>query len=217
MINKIFLVLLCFLVQNRVMAKTDLPIKALGSNDMSKPIIFYISGDGGLNSFSTSFMKQWNSLGYPIVGLNARSYFFLSQSPDAAAKDINALIVEYTNLWKRNNIILLGYSFGADVLPFMQTRLSPDVMNKIKHTVLLSPSHNTDFAVHLFYSKKGGSIVPTEINKLTKPTLIIFGSEENDIDDKEINNRQVTVVKVTGNHHYDNQVSVLVDDIIKRL
>lgn len=198
------------------MANNDLPIDTLSSNDPSKPLVFYISGDGGFNSFSTSFIKQWNSLGYPVVALDARSYFFTSQTPEAAAKDISELLFQYMALWKRNDIILVGYSFGADVLPFIQTHLSPVFIDKIKHTVLLSPSHSTDFAVHLFYSKSGSN-VPAEINKLTTPTLVIFGDDEKDIADKEISNPQATVFKINGDHHYDKQVNSLVSEITKKL
>ncbi len=197
-------------------AGSDFPIDTLGSNDASKPLIFYISGDGGFNSFSTSFMKQWNSLGYPVVALDARSYFFTSQKPDAAAKDIAGLLFQYINLWKRTDIILVGYSFGADVLPFIQTRLPLVLTNRIKHTVLLSPSHSTDFAVHLFYSKSGSN-VPAEINKLTRPTLVVFGADEKDIADKEITNQQATIFKINGGHHYDQQAGNLVTEIVKRL
>ncbi len=198
------------------MAQTDLPIDTLGSKDMSKPIVFYISGDGGFNSFSTSFMKQWNGLGYPVVALNARSYFFRTKLPDMAAKDINDLILHYLLVWKRSNVILVGYSFGADVLPFIQTRLSSNIINKTKHTILLSPSYTTDFAVHLFYSHKGSS-VPAEINKLNSPVLIVYGNKETDVPVKEIKNPKVSTLVFTGDHHYDDNVTGLVATIVKRL
>ena len=214
--KQIVLILFMLFVQYFAKANNDLPIDTLGSSDASKPLVFYISGDGGFNSFSTSFIKQWNSLGYPVVALDARSYFFTSQQPDAAAKDITSLLFQYMNLWKRKDVILVGYSFGADVLPFIQTRLPAVLTGKVKHTILLSPSHSTDFAVHLFYAKSGSN-VPAEINKLTRPTLIVFGEDEKDIADKEINNPQATVFKISGGHHYDKQVSNLVGELVKKL
>ncbi len=214
--NRFLLVIVLSIATLNVLAKNNLPIDTLGSKDASKPLVLYISGDGGFNSFSTSFVKQWNRLGYPVVALNARSYFFSAQSPDSAAKDISALVAEYLKLWKRNEFILVGYSFGADVLPFIQMRLAPFAASKLKHSVLLSPSHYTDFAVHLFYSHKGNS-VPAEINKLNKPALIIFGDEEEDTPDKEIKNQWVKINKISGDHHYDKQIDSLVSGIIKQL
>lgn len=213
-----FAILFLFLSGNiAVMANDNLPIDTLGSKDLSKPIIFYISGDGGFNNFSTAFIRELNAKGYPVLALNAKSYFWKTKSPDVATKDITGLITQYLALWKRNEVILVGYSLGADVVPFVQTRLSLDVLNKVKHTVLLSPSNTTDFTVHLFYSSSGGSNVPVEINKLNKPLLIIFGKSENNIPVKEINNTMATILTLPGDHHYDNQVAVLTGEIAKRL
>ncbi len=216
MINKLLFVTFFLFLQTIAMAEKDLPVDTFGSADMSKPIVLYISGDGGFNSFSTSFVQQWNSKGYPVIALNAKSYFWKTQTPENAAKDITDLLSRYLMLWKRNDVILVGYSLGADVLPFIQTRISAALINKIKHTVLLSPSNTTDFTVHLFYGS-GGSSVPAEINKLNKPVLIIFGNDETSTPDKQINNKMVTILKVNGDHHYDNQIGGLVANILQRI
>ena len=216
MINKKLIIASLFLLQLHYVKATDLPIDTLGSKDMSKPLVLYITGDGGFNSFSKTFMKQWNSNGYPVVALNAKSYFWNTKSPADAANDVSVLITEYLSLWKRNEVILVGYSFGADVMPFIQTRLSPGVINKIRHTVLFSPSKNTDFTIHLFYGDDGSSVI-SEINKLNRPVLIVFGDEEKDLPDKQISNKNVLVMKVAGDHHYDDKISEIINDIAKRL
>jgi type IV secretory pathway VirJ component len=162
------------------------------------------------------FMKQWNSHGYPVVALNAKSYFWSTKRPEDAAKDVADLITKYLSLWKRNEVILLGYSFGADVIPFIQTRLSPVVLNKIQQTVLFSPSKNTDFTIHLFYNDKGSS-VPDEINKLNKPVLIVFGDKEKDLPELQITNKLAIIIKVAGDHHYDNAIPTVINTAIDSL
>jgi len=217
MISKEFIVALFFLLQlNYARATTDLPIDTLGSNNMSKPLVLYITGDGGFNNFSKAFMKQWNANGYPVVALNAKSYFWKTKAPDDAARDIAALIDEYLALWKRNEVVLVGYSFGADVMPFIQTRLTPSGLNKIRHTILFSPSKNTDFTIHLFYDDSGSSVA-AEINKLNKPVLVVFGDKEKDLPEPQINNKMVTLIKFPGDHHYDNDIAGVVNSIAKRL
>ncbi len=216
MMNKLIIIGLLFLMQNQTWAQTDLPIDTSMSKDMSKPLVFYISGDGGFNSFSKSFIKQWNNAGYPVVSLNARSYFFRAKQPDVAAKAIAELLAHYLVSWKRNNIILAGYSFGADVMPFIQTRLPQNIESKIGYTILLSPSHTTDFEVHLFYGHSGSS-VPAEINKLNSPTLLVYGNKESDVPVAEVKNPKVTSLVFSGDHHYDDNVGGLVAQIVKRL
>ena len=198
------------------MAQSSLPVDTLNSQDVLKPLVFYITGDGGLNAFSTSFMRQWNSKGYPVVALNAKSYFWKTKQPATAANDVSVLLSDYMKQWHRTEIILVGYSLGADVLSFIQTRLPAGVAANFKHTVLLSPSRTTDFTVHLFYNSDG-SDVAAEINKLSKPVLIIFGKEETDTPAANITNKLAAIITVPGDHHYNNQVASLTNEIVKRM
>ncbi|MFT4152311.1 AcvB/VirJ family lysyl-phosphatidylglycerol hydrolase [Parafilimonas sp.] len=198
------------------MKASNLPIDTLSSKDMSKPLVLYISGDGGFNSFSNAFIKQWNTNGYPVVALNAKSYFWHTKSPEDAARDVSGLIEEYLSLWQRKEVLLLGYSFGADVMPFIQTRLAPAILSKVKRTVLFSPSKNTDFTIHLFYNDRGSS-VPAEINKLGKPVLIVFGDKETDLPELQINNKLATIIKVEGDHHYNNAITAVIHNVMEKL
>src|SRR5678809_1682996 len=61
--------------------KTSLPLSLYASADTAKPLIFYISGDGGFNKFSTSFMQSLNKEGYAVIGLNAKDYFWKKKKP----------------------------------------------------------------------------------------------------------------------------------------
>ncbi len=71
------LILCCLLfIGSRLFGQDhELPVTLLSSNDTSKPIIFYISGDGGWNNFSSSLAKTLNEKGYMVAGLNAKKYF----------------------------------------------------------------------------------------------------------------------------------------------
>src|SRR5947207_9036049 len=117
--------------------KTSLPVSLYSSADTTKPLIFYISGDGGFNKFSTSFMQTLNKQGYAVIGLNAKDYFWSKKKPQDAANAIEGTINESNKKWKKKNIVLIGYSFGADVAPFMLTHFSTSLAGKVNHLVLL--------------------------------------------------------------------------------
>lgn len=199
-----------------LLAQNNLPTQSFNSTDATKPLLIYISGDGGMNDFSKTLVQNVNAKGYPVIAFNAKTYFWTKQSPEAAAKDIAALITQNLALYKRNEVILMGYSFGADVLPFIINKMQDNVTGKIKKVVLLSPSKTTDFEVHLFYGSSGQS-VPAEINKLTKSTLVFLGSAEKDTPEASITNKLATVVKLTGDHHYNNDLKTLAENICSRL
>ncbi|TKK69002.1 hypothetical protein FC093_09935 [Ilyomonas limi] len=216
MMNSVKVLLILFLFINTKVMAQSLPVDTFNSNDVQKPLIFYLTGDGGMNNFSRSFVKEWNSKGYPVAALNIKSYLWKGKTPDKAAADITGLLRRYINDWKRQSVVLIGYSLGADILPFVQTRLAADVSNHVSDVVLISPSATTDFKVHLLYGSDGVN-VPAEINKLTKPTLVLFGNNEKNVPEKSIINKHVAILKVPGDHHYNNEVAMLVQQITDRL
>src|SRR5258708_33172714 len=89
----------------------SLPVSSYSSSDTTKPLIFYISGDGGFNKFSNSFMQTLNKQGYAVIGLDAKDYFWHKKKPLEAANAIEQAINKYNNQWKRKNVTLVGYSF----------------------------------------------------------------------------------------------------------
>ena len=190
----------------------DLPIQTLKGSDPSKPLILYLSGDGGWNKFSTSFINTLNKQGYSIVALNSRSYFWKKKTPSKAAEEITMLIDRYLKFWKASSFVLIGYSFGADVAPFIQTNFNPYIMDNLKHTVLMSPSEKTDFEIHVLgmlgFSNSGES-VPNQINKLSKPVTIVLGTEEKDFPLTSISLKHYQTIKIEGGHHYDGHIEEL--------
>jgi type IV secretory pathway VirJ component len=200
---------------------TGLPLSLYSSTDTTKPIIFYISGDGGFNKFSTSFMQTLNKQGYPVIGLNAKDYFWTQKKPKEAASAMEAAIVASNKQWKRNSIVMIGYSFGADVAPFMLTNFSPALAPKVSRLILLSPSPKTDFEIHVMqmlgWGKSSGESVPAEINKISKPIIFIVGDDEKEFPFSQLTITNKQVIKMPGGHHYDGDVNALSKQIVAQL
>jgi type IV secretory pathway VirJ component len=214
----IFLLALCNIL---LAQKTSLPLSLYASTDTTKPLIFYITGDGGFNKFSTSLMQSLNKKGFSVIGLNAKDYFWNKRKPEEAATAIEEAINESNKVWRKRNIVLIGYSFGADVSPFMLTHFSPALSNRINRLVLLSPSAKTDFEIHvlqMFGWRKGeGESVPGEINKVSKPVTIIVGDDENDFPFDQLTIKNKQVIKMRGGHHYDGDVDALCKQVMQQI
>jgi Type IV secretory pathway, VirJ component len=213
----IILSFLLFVIATTSFAQSDdLPIQALKGSDLSKPLILYLSGDGGWNKFSTSFINTLNKQGYSIVALNSRSYFWKKKTPAKAAEEITMLLDRYLKSWKASSFVLVGYSFGADVAPFIQCNFNPYILDNLKHTVLMSPSDKTDFEIHVLgmlgFSNSGES-VPNQINKLSKPVTIVLGTEEKDFSLNAISLKHYQTIKIEGGHHYDGHI----DELVKKV
>jgi type IV secretory pathway VirJ component len=197
-----------------------LPLSIYKSTDTTKPLIFYMSGDGGFNKFSVSFMKALNKSGYTVMGLNSKEYFWSKKKPQEAANAIEQAIIDSNKHWKKKNILFIGYSFGADVAPFMLTHFSPAFVASVDHLFLLSPSDKTDFEVHLLqmmgWGKNEGQSVPAEINKISKPVIIITGDDEKDFPFNELTIKNKKIIKMPGGHHYDGDIDALCKQIISQ-
>lgn len=190
---------------------TTLPVKELSSAAQT-PFVFYITGDGGFNSFSTDLCTEINNAGYPVTSLNAKSYFWDKKTPEQTVTDISTYIESQLKKRKNQQIVLAGYSFGADVMPFIVNRLPDSVKKKLISVVLLSPSASTDFEIHfsdMFGTpKKRAMDVVAEINKMgTQKTAIILGDDEDGFPEKDILLKTVVIKSLAGGHHYDGNTA----------
>ena len=197
------------------------PYTAAGYS-LQKPLVVYLSGDGGENSFSKSIMNQVTSKGYPAVLFNSQKYFWSKKTPEQTASDVEKVIQYYQLQWKVKSVIIIGYSFGADVAPFIVTRLSKDTYASLKNIVLMSPSQATDFEVHVAQlfgkGKSTGSNVVTEINKIKqKPVLIIQGVKESEKIESGSLKITYKLIGLKGGHRYSSETTEVADAIFKNL
>lgn len=196
-----------------------LPLKEWSSSSHNV-FVLYISGDGGLNSFSTELCTSINHAGYAVTALNARSYFWEKQSPEQAAQDITAYLLKQLQKKTFSQLVLVGYSFGADVLPFIVNRIPDQLQSKLRAVILLSPSTSTDFEVHLSdmlgQKKKRSMNVAAEINQMnTQKIISIFGTEENDFPIKAITLKNYNNEYLPGGHHFDGNPDEVVKTMLK--
>ena len=111
----------------------ELPLTILPvTGDNGLPMVFFISGDGGWIKTDKAVSKLLNEHGMPVVGLNALKYFWKGKTPDGSAAEFSKIIAHYMQHWNRHSFILVGYSFGASVVPFIATRLNDQLKSSLK-------------------------------------------------------------------------------------
>jgi type IV secretory pathway VirJ component len=197
----------------------DLPLKEWTSAAQT-PFVFYISGDGGFNDFSTDLCKTINKAGYGITALSAKSYFWDKKTPEQTAKDIATYLEKQFQKNENRQLVLAGYSFGADVLPFIVNKLSETIKKRLISVVLLAPSTSTDFEIHwsdmLGSHKKRSMDVVVEINRMgLQKTATIFGSDEDDFPVKDIRLKNYSNENLPGSHHFDGNTDEVAKTMIK--
>ena len=199
----------------------ELPIKVFESKGKDDALIIYISGDGGWNMFSQSLTKQLVEIGFNTIVLDSYKYFYDEKSPARFANDIETIAQKYLTRWNKEKIIIVGYSFGADVAAFLPQQLSDSVKEKLKFITLLSPSVSTDFEIRFtdMLLSNGSEDRKYKITPVLTspdiPTMCIFGKDErNLLKDKLKKDKNLFIVDVPGSHQYNDDV-VLLSNLIR--
>lgn len=183
--------------------------------------VILLSGDGGWADIDKDIGEKLNGAGLPVVGWNTLQYFWTRKTPEIAGKDLQRVIAHYGQLWQKQRVLLIGFSLGADVLPFMISRLPAEERGRIADVALLSLSHSVDFEFHVsawLGSSQGDTHqVAPELKKLGEPVLCIYGSDDDDTLCREFRAPNVANVGVPGDHHYGGDIEAVTKKILQHM
>ncbi|HVB03106.1 MAG TPA: AcvB/VirJ family lysyl-phosphatidylglycerol hydrolase [Chitinophagaceae bacterium] len=173
----------------------------------SMPMVLLLTGDGGYRGLEQNLAASFARQGSPVVALNSLHYFWNKKTPANTTAAVSVLLDYYLKRWHRENLVLVGYSFGADVLPFIVNRLDEELRSRISLIVLMSPGPSVDFEIHIsqMLENRGNweYPVPPEINQIRgKPLLCIFGKKEKEYPMNELPRSDTRVIYLDGGHHY---------------
>ena len=172
------------------------------------PVALLISGDGGWFSFEQHIADHLADRGIPTLGLDSKKYFWNRKTPEETAGDMVKLLSYYCKELGRERLLLIGYSLGAEIVPFIVNRLPVEMKSKIVSSVLLSPDTNTDFEIHISNMMGMGNrqntynVIDEIIKMQASPTLIIFGEGEKSKVPGLLTGAAVKISIIPGDHHY---------------
>ncbi|HEY8021321.1 MAG TPA: AcvB/VirJ family lysyl-phosphatidylglycerol hydrolase [Thermoanaerobaculia bacterium] len=146
-------------------------------------IAVLLTGDGGWRACDRDLAKALAARGIPVVGWSSLRYFLRGRSPAEGARDLEAVLGHYLAAWQADEAIVIGYSFGADVVPFFVNRLPRSLRARIPLVALIGPDRRADFRLRLadLLGRDGKDSVPVvpEIQKLRgTPILCSYGERE---------------------------------------
>jgi type IV secretory pathway VirJ component len=141
-----------------------------------------LSGDGGWAAGDRAMTAALGREGIPVVGLNVPSYIKTPRTPDVAANDLGRLLEHYLQAWRKERVLLIGYSHGADLAPFMVSRLAPDLRRRIGLLALVGLEDHASFRFHLSdvvgeVARPGDLPTVPELEKLRGLPMLCIGGE----------------------------------------
>jgi type IV secretory pathway VirJ component len=177
-----------------------------------------MSGDGGWAGLDQDIAAALSARGIPVVGLDSLRYYWTARTPDSVAADTDRMIRYYMSHFGKKRVLLIGYSQGADVLPFAVNRLPQATRAQVALTAILGMSEHALFEFHVsswISDDTSGPATLPEVNRITgMPVLCIYGEDEHDSLCPKLDPSKFKIVKVKGGHHFDGDYAALANDIL---
>ncbi|MBV9697041.1 MAG: virulence factor family protein [Gammaproteobacteria bacterium] len=197
----------------------DLPVHEVHASGSSDEFALLLTGDGGWAGLDQELAARLAASGVPSVGLNSLKYFWSARTPEQTARDVSRILEHYLLAWHKEHVLLIGYSFGADVLPFVVNRLAPELRARIRSVSLLGIDAHATFEVHLadwIGNDGGGTPTEPEVARLAPlPVLCLYGAGEQDsICPLLPETSGVAREQVGTGHHFGGEYATLAERIL---
>lgn len=201
----------------------DLPIVEVEATGTPSPeaadsFAVLLSGDGGWAGIDKQVAALLAERGVPTAGLDSLRYFWTARTPVELAQDVDRIVRYYTFHWKKKNVLLVGYSQGADVLPFAINRLPAATRALIRQSTLIGISATAAFEFHVsnwIGSDTDGLPVQPEMSKLSASnTVCVYGDDDSETICPKVGAEHARLVKLAGGHHFGGNYDPLAEVVI---
>ena len=114
--------------------------------------VLFLSGDMGINAgMGPRLIAALNKDGLPVLAFNTLTAFGTRRTPDQAAAIVAAAVARAERMPGTLRVVLVGQSFGADMLQFGGARLPRALRPQVRQVILLVPGNTL-----LFKASPGG-------------------------------------------------------------
>ncbi|HET7231750.1 MAG TPA: AcvB/VirJ family lysyl-phosphatidylglycerol hydrolase [Longimicrobium sp.] len=187
-----------------------LPLREMPTRGPGAVFAVVLTGDGLFPGLAEDIGRSLSRAGYPAVVWSSMRYYLHPRSPQQSADDLDRVIRWYGRQWERPGVVLVGYSMGADVLPFMVNRLPPDTRAAIRGLVLLGAADDAVFVfrVEEWWGPTSAPVLATlpEIQRLSiTPVICAYGVGDDETACPRFAD-YLRVVRLGGGHHFTGEM-----------
>ncbi len=188
----------------------SLPIRELpvAKEDTGRAFAVVLTGDGPTGGTGKRVAADLAAHGIPSVIWQSLRYYWSPRTPEQGARDLDRLIRHYGERWGREKVVLVGYSMGADVLPFLINRLPGDTRARIGGVALLALAHDAvfEFRLEQWWRTSSAARFATrpEVEKLAGlDVLCVWGRGDDKAACPAMATAPMRVVELAGGHHFE--------------
>lgn len=198
-----------------------LPVIEVEAKQSGDTLAVLISGDGGWAGIDKAVAAALASQGIPVIGVDSLRYFWRARTPQSTANDVDRILRHYLAAWDKKDAVLIGYSQGADVLPFIANRLPSQTRARVRLAVMLGLGETAAFEFRLSDWVSGaddGLPIRPELQRMSgMPALCVYGVDEHDSLCPIASSRMLRAVALPGGHHFGGDYDRLAALILEHL
>jgi type IV secretory pathway VirJ component len=200
-------------------ALAGLPIVELPAPAPAALVAVIWSGDGGWRDLDKTIGGLLAQRGVPVVGVDSLRYFWKSKTPDQVARDLAAILAAQRARYGAGRAVLIGYSFGAGILPFAYNRLPEAERAAVVQLSLLGLEPDAPFEFHVagWLGAEGSGARPVlpEFERIDAGLVQCFyGEDEPRTLCRAPELARAELVHTRGGHHFDGDYGALAEKIL---
>ncbi|HEY6942675.1 AcvB/VirJ family lysyl-phosphatidylglycerol hydrolase [Dokdonella sp.] len=202
---------------------TEIPPRAPAKDPANAHrVAIIVTGDGGWAGLDRGVAEALTDDGVRVIGFSTLKFFWHKQTPDAATAAIARVIAHYGAHDADARFVVVGYSFGASLVPVIVNRLPADALARVQGGVMISPDDAAVFEIHVgdwFGSTRHDDALPIvpELAASRVPLVCVHGNDEDDSICRGPLPARVRAIGLPGGHHYDGDYAALGAAIVANL
>jgi type IV secretory pathway VirJ component len=200
----------------QALLKLDLPLE-VRLLDAPRAYFLFISGDGGWSRLDKTLVEELSRKGVATIGFNALKYFWTVKTPGQVAADVKRVAAVVQPAGKP--LLFGGYSFGAEVVPFVYGR--PELQGVDFQALLsIAPGLFATWEMSPLdwvrpHEKPSPDHVKQRLESIDAiPVLCVYGTTDDEsacIGMKSTDKRRVEALG--GGHHFGGDYDVIADAV----
>jgi type IV secretory pathway VirJ component len=202
----------------------DLPLVEVRATGHTGTLAVFLSGDGGWVDIDKRIGEVLAERGIDVIGFDDKAYLRgKHRDANGTASDVARVAAHYLGAWNDHRLVLVGYSRGADLLPFVANRLPPALRPRVALIAMLGMQERASFTYRFSdlwatHSRPTDIPIAPELERLRGLNMAcVYGRDESESLCRGVDTTLVQPMARPGKHHFDGDYRAIAAWLVARL
>lgn len=181
-----------------------------------------VSGDGGWRDIDRQLARHFQQAGVPVIGVDALRWFWRARTPEETGALLSRIVLRETAARGARRVALVGFSFGAGVIPEAWAAMTPEARAPVAQISLLAIAPAADWEITVSGWLGAASAAARPVGPALRALPLervqcIHGAEEAESACPALEGSAAEVIRLAGGHHFDGDYAALAARILDGL